>query len=78
MQKLVHVTLPQLRNTITTTSILMVITGVTNFDLFFIMTDGGPGHITMLPLYMYNLAFFSNEYGVCRARSPCSSLCLAS
>lgn len=64
VQKLVHVTLPQMRNTVATTSILMVITGVTNFDLFFILTDGGPGHSsTVLPLYMYNLAFFSNEYG---------------
>jgi raffinose/stachyose/melibiose transport system permease protein len=64
LQQLVHVTLPQLRNTVATTSILMVITGVTNFDLFFILTDGGPGRSsTVLPLYMYNLGFFSNEYG---------------
>jgi ABC-type sugar transport system permease subunit len=59
-----HVTIPQLRNTIAMTSILMVITGLTNFDLFYILTDGGPGRSsTVLPLYMYNLAFFSNEYG---------------
>ena len=63
-QQFMHVTMPQLRNTVATTSILMVITGLTNFDLFFILTDGGPGRSsTVLPLYMYNLAFFSNEYG---------------
>ncbi len=64
VQKLFYVTLPQLRNTVATTSILMAITGVTNFDLFFILTDEGPGRSsTVLPLDMYSLAFFSNEYG---------------
>ena len=38
-----HVTLPQLRNTIASSSVLVVIGTLTYFDMFFLLTDGGPG-----------------------------------
>jgi raffinose/stachyose/melibiose transport system permease protein len=58
------ITLPQLRYTIVTSSILMVVGSLTYFDIIFIMTNGGPGYTTrVLSLDMYNAAFLENEYG---------------
>jgi raffinose/stachyose/melibiose transport system permease protein len=58
------ITLPQLRYTIVTSSILMVVGSLTYFDIIFIMTNGGPGYTTrVLSLDMYNAAFLQNEYG---------------
>jgi raffinose/stachyose/melibiose transport system permease protein len=58
------ITLPQLRYTVVTSSILMVVGSLTYFDIIFIMTNGGPGYTTrVLSLDMYNAAFLENEYG---------------
>jgi xylobiose transport system permease protein len=59
-----HITLPQLRNTITTSSILMVVGALTFFDTVLIMTQGGPGtDTTITPYLMYQTGFQSYEMG---------------
>ena len=59
-----RVTLPQLRYTIVTSGILMVVGSLTYFDIIYIMTNGGPGNSTLvLSLDMYHKAVQANEYG---------------
>lgn len=59
-----HVTLPQLRYTIVTSSTLILVGSLTYFDLVFIMTGGGPGYATrILPLDMYLTGFGAGEMG---------------
>jgi raffinose/stachyose/melibiose transport system permease protein len=59
-----RVTLPQLRYTIVTSGILMIVGALTYFDIIYIMTDGGPGYTTrVLSLDMYSVAFQQDEYG---------------
>ena len=64
MQNFFHITLPQLRNTIITSSTLMITGSLTYFDLIFVMTSGGPGNATrVLPLDMYLTGFRSYNMG---------------
>lgn len=59
-----RVTLPQLRYTIVTSGILMIVGSLTYFDIIYIMTDGGPGYSTrVLSLDMYTAAFQQQQYG---------------
>ncbi|MET8540305.1 sugar ABC transporter permease [Kitasatospora sp. NPDC004799] len=59
-----HITLPQLRNTIITSVILMVVGGLTTFDTVLILTQGGPGTDTTVTAYhMYQKAFKSFDFG---------------
>jgi raffinose/stachyose/melibiose transport system permease protein len=59
-----RITLPQLRYTIVTSGILMVVGALTYFDIVYIMTDGGPGYGTrVLSLDMYDVAFLQDQYG---------------
>ncbi len=59
-----HITLPQLRNSIITSMILMVVGGLTTFDTVLILTQGGPGSDTTISAYyMYQKAFKSFDYG---------------
>ncbi|MBP0460328.1 sugar ABC transporter permease [Streptomyces bomunensis] len=59
-----HITLPQLRNAIVTSVILMVVGGLTTFDSVLILTQGGPGtDTTITAFYMYEKAFKSFDYG---------------
>ncbi|MEU6441145.1 sugar ABC transporter permease [Streptomyces sp. NPDC047046] len=59
-----HVTLPQLRNSVITSVILMVVGGLTTFDTVLILTQGGPGtDTTITAYYMYDKAFKSFDYG---------------
>ncbi|MCS4276713.1 sugar ABC transporter permease [Mycetocola lacteus] len=63
-----HITLPQLKYTIITSSTLMVVGSLTYFDLIFILTAGGPGYSTrLLPLHMYLTGFRSNDMGAAAA-----------
>ncbi|MDR1392903.1 MAG: sugar ABC transporter permease [Bifidobacteriaceae bacterium] len=58
------ITLPQLRNTIITSLIFMVVGGLTGFDTVLILTMGGPGRdTTTTPLLMYFEAFRSYHFG---------------
>jgi raffinose/stachyose/melibiose transport system permease protein len=60
----VHITLPQLRYTIITSSTLMLVGSLTYFDLVFVLTGGGPGNATrFLPLDMYLTGFSNNDMG---------------
>jgi raffinose/stachyose/melibiose transport system permease protein len=59
-----RVTLPQLRYTVVTSGILMIVGALTYFDIIYILTDGGPGYTTrVLSLDMYNVAFVQDQYG---------------
>lgn len=59
-----HVTIPQLRNAIITSMILMIVGGLTTFDTVLILTQGGPGtDTTISAYYMYDKAFKSFDYG---------------
>ncbi|MEU2490502.1 sugar ABC transporter permease [Streptomyces sp. NPDC007883] len=59
-----HITLPQLRNSIITSTILMVVGGLTTFDTVLILTQGGPGtDTTISAYYMYQKAFKSFDFG---------------
>jgi raffinose/stachyose/melibiose transport system permease protein len=59
-----HITLPQLRYTIVTSSMLVLTGSLTSFDLVFVLTGGGPGYSTrLLPLDMYLTGFQSNDMG---------------
>ncbi|WP_213815658.1 carbohydrate ABC transporter permease [Glaciihabitans sp. dw_435] len=58
------VTLPQLRNSIITSGILMVVGGLTTFDTVLILTNGGPGtDTTITAFYMYQKAFRAFDFG---------------
>jgi raffinose/stachyose/melibiose transport system permease protein len=60
----VHITLPQLRYTIVTSTTLNLIGSLTYFDLIYIMTGGGPGFATRtLSLHMYITAFQDTQIG---------------
>jgi len=59
-----QITLPQLRYTIVTSTILILTGSLTTFDLIFVTTGGGPGYATrILPLQMYITAFPDTHFG---------------
>jgi len=59
-----NVTLPQMKNSIITSVILMVVGGLTAFDTVLILTNGGPGTDTAVtPFYMYQKAFRAFDFG---------------
>ncbi|MBT2225046.1 sugar ABC transporter permease [Nonomuraea sp. NEAU-A123] len=63
-----HITLPQLRNTIITSTTFMVVGGLTAFDIVLLLTNGGPGTDTaILPFAMYQTAFRTYDYGYASA-----------
>ena len=63
-RQFIHITLPQLRTTMITSVILMVVGGLTTFDTVLILTQGGPGtDSTVTAYYMYQQAFQSFDYG---------------
>ena len=64
VRQFLHVTLPQLRNTIVTSTILMVVGTFTTFDLILIMTKGGPsGGTSNLPFFMYDRGIAALDFG---------------
>ncbi len=67
-QRFVHITLPQLRPVIIAITSLNFIWNVNTFDLIYVLTNGGPGGRTMLPmLFAYNEAFRYGNFGVAAA-----------
>lgn len=59
-----HITLPQLRNSVITSTILMVVGGLTTFETVLILTQGGPGtDTTITAYYMYQKAFKGFDFG---------------
>ena len=64
VQMFFRITLPQLRYTIITSGILMVVGSLTYFDIIYVMTNGGPGTSTLvLSLDMYHQLFPAYEFG---------------
>ncbi len=59
------ITLPQLKYTIVTSSVLILTGTLTYFDLVYVLTSGGPGSSTqVLAMDMYKQAFMNNEIGL--------------
>src|SRR3712207_5465137 len=62
------ITLPLLRYTVITSTVLMLVGSVTTFDTILILTNGGPGTSTRIgPLYMYQVGFSGFEFGYASA-----------
>jgi ABC-type sugar transport system permease subunit len=58
------ITLPQLRHTIVSSTVLILVGSFTYFETILLMTGGGPGTSTrVLPLHMYLTGFSSFEMG---------------
>ncbi|MFF5438717.1 carbohydrate ABC transporter permease [Streptomyces achromogenes] len=67
-----HITLPQLRNSVVTSMILMIVGGLTTFETVLILTQGGPGtDTTISAYYMYQKAFKSFDFGAGSAIALC-------
>ncbi len=63
-QSFLHITLPLLRGTIRTASILSITGSLKYFALIFVMTEGGPNHASeLMATYMYKQAFTSFKMG---------------
>jgi xylobiose transport system permease protein len=59
-----YITLPQLRNTMVTSVVLMIVGGLTTFDSILILTQGGPGTATTsTSYYMYVKGFQNFQFG---------------
>ncbi|WP_077801556.1 carbohydrate ABC transporter permease [Streptomyces sp. JHA26] len=59
-----HITLPQLRTSVITSMILMIVGGLTTFETVLILTQGGPGtDTTISAYYMYQKAFKGFDFG---------------
>ncbi|QQE78194.1 carbohydrate ABC transporter permease [Alicyclobacillus sp. SO9] len=64
IQTFFRITLPQLKYTIVTTTVLILTGTLTYFDLIYVVTNGGPGDSTnVLAMYMYKEAFHSLNIG---------------
>nr|WP_202489597.1 sugar ABC transporter permease [Streptomyces sp. SID8381] len=62
------ITLPQLRNTATTSGVLMIVGSLTYFETVLILTQGGPGTDTaILPYLMYEAGFKNYDFGYASA-----------
>jgi len=63
-QTLIHVTIPQIKGTIFSNTMLITLKTIGIFSLIFTMTGGGPaGKTQTLPVYMYLQAFKSFQLG---------------
>lgn len=63
-QKFIHVTIPQIKETILVSSIITVIGAFKVFDEVYVMTAGGPGRSTeVLASYLYRTGFRNDEMG---------------
>jgi raffinose/stachyose/melibiose transport system permease protein len=66
--KFFHITLPLLMPTIVSSSILAIVGSLKAFDIFYIMTGGGPNHGTeLLGTYMFKQAFINFNMGYASA-----------
>jgi xylobiose transport system permease protein len=62
------ITLPQLRNTIVASSVLIIVGSLTFFESVLMLTRGGPGTATrILPVHMYIKGFVGFEMGYASA-----------
>lgn len=64
-QKMWHVTVPLIRETLITSATFLILNAFGNFEIVMLMTNGGPGGATnTLSLYMYHLAFGGKNEGI--------------
>lgn len=62
--KIVHITLPSIRNVILVAIVLCISGSLKTFDLIYVMTQGGPAHSTeVMATYMYSETFEGLSYG---------------
>ena len=67
-RRLFYIDIPMTRRQITLAMILTMIFMTQRFDLFLVMTDGGPGYSTMVPaLQLFQAAFNFLEFGYASA-----------
>lgn len=63
--RLWHITIPQMKNTIVTSSVLILTGSLTYFDIIFVLTNGGPGDASnVIALEMYKTAFQQYQFGL--------------
>jgi xylobiose transport system permease protein len=63
-----RITIPQLRHTILTSSVIMVVGSLITFETVLLLTAGGPGTATqILPYLMYRSGFFEFQMGYASA-----------
>lgn len=64
VQKFIYVTLPGVKNTMTTLLLFSLIDSFKVFDIVYQMTKGGPGYSSyVLSYHLYNEAFMNNHVG---------------
>lgn len=64
----VFITLPMLRNILTTCVILAAVSMISQFDILYITTKGGPDNTTLnLPIYLFKTANLEMNYGLANA-----------
>lgn len=67
-RRFLHITLPELRTVIVAITSLNFIWNMNSFDLIYVLTNGGPGGKTMLPmLFAYNEGFRYGHFGTAAA-----------
>jgi len=63
-----YITLPMVKNTVGTCVVLASVAMVSQFDIIYMTTKGGPGTSTLnLPIYLYKTATLENNYGKANA-----------
>lgn len=72
-----NITLPGIRETMTTVLLLTMIWSFKVFDLVYVMTSGGPGwHSYVIALYIYMQGFIYNRMGLATAMAVSVSIVL--
>lgn len=67
-----HITLPQIKYTVVTTTLLRFIWTFNDVDLLYSMTDGGPNNATLtLPVYIMRTSINNLNYGYGAALAVC-------
>lgn len=63
-----YITLPMMKNIFGTCVVLASVAMVSQFDILYVTTRGGPGTTTLnLPMYLYKTAMLENNYGKANA-----------
>ncbi|MFI3169875.1 MAG: sugar ABC transporter permease [Faecalibacterium sp.] len=66
-QKLIHITIPNLSGAITINLVFGLAYGLKVFDIVYVLTNGGPGHVTeVITTYAYQLYAYG-QYGMSAA-----------
>lgn len=63
-----YITIPLMKNAFGTCVILASVAMVSQFDIIYMTTKGGPGNATLnLPMYLYKIITLENNYGKANA-----------